>query len=74
MTLTPFSPHLSVECFLRPDDLTKRYEVNYNHKLGSGGFGEVFAGKRKKDGLEVAVKLIHKSRVISWGEVSRASE
>ncbi|KAM4609756.1 serine/threonine-protein kinase pim-2 [Polymixia lowei] len=42
--------------------------------LGSGGFGSVFAGQRKSDGLQVAIKHISSDKVQQWarlpGEVS----
>jgi len=43
------------------DPLKARYLIA--HKLGYGGFGEVFAGVRKKDGLPVAIKVIPKKRM-----------
>ncbi|CAF2996744.1 unnamed protein product [Rotaria socialis] len=43
------------------DPLRARYLIA--HKLASGGFGDVYAGVRKKDGLPVALKVISKRRM-----------
>ncbi len=38
--------------------------------LGKGGFGIVYAGVRNRDGLQVAIKHIAKSKIKDWGQVS----
>ncbi|CAF0778337.1 unnamed protein product [Rotaria sp. Silwood1] len=43
------------------DPLHARYLIA--HKLASGGFGEVYAGVRKKDGMQVAIKVVAKKRM-----------
>jgi serine/threonine protein kinase len=43
------------------DPLHARYLIA--HKLASGGFGEVYAGVRKKDGMPVALKVVPKKRM-----------
>ncbi|CAF0843360.1 unnamed protein product [Adineta steineri] len=43
------------------DPLRARYLIA--HKLASGGFGDVYAGVRKKDGMPVALKVVPKKRM-----------
>jgi hypothetical protein len=43
------------------DPLHARYLIA--HKLASGGFGDVYAGVRKKDGMPVALKVVPKKRI-----------
>lgn len=44
------------------------YEIR--DALGEGGFGKVFAARRRSDSKSVAVKQIPRSKVLSWGVVS----
>ena len=39
--------------------------------LGKGGFGIVYAGTRKRDGLQVAIKHIAKAKIKDWGQVGQ---
>lgn len=38
--------------------------------LGSGGFGEVYSGIRRKDHLAVAIKEVHTNQITEWGQVN----
>lgn len=53
------------------DPLHARYLIA--HKLASGGFGDVYAGVRKKDGMPVALKVIPKKRVREINTVSQSN-
>ena len=50
------------------DPLRARYLIA--HKLASGGFGDVYAGVRKKDGIPVALKVVPKKRMREINTVS----
>ncbi|KAL7833495.1 hypothetical protein AOLI_G00284550 [Acnodon oligacanthus] len=44
----------------KPESFKSRYVVG--HKLGQGGFGSVFNGRRVSDGLQVAIKFVSKRK------------
>ena len=43
--------------------LELHYDVNLNAVIGAGGQGDVYKAERKFDKLQVAVKIIHRSRL-----------
>lgn len=51
------------------DPLRARYLIA--HKIASGGFGDVYAGVRKKDGMPVALKVVPKKRMREINTVSK---
>ncbi len=46
----------------------RRYNVG--QQIGKGGFGTVYAGVRNQDQLPVAIKVIPRTKVPIWGQVS----
>jgi hypothetical protein len=53
------------------DPLHARYLIA--HKIASGGFGHVYAGVRKKDGMPVALKVVPKPRMTELSTVRCSS-
>ncbi|KAI4898184.1 hypothetical protein NFI96_028514, partial [Prochilodus magdalenae] len=54
----PHSEGAGISMKFRDNDFSSRYEVG--EKLGEGGFGYVFEGRRISDGLQVAIKYVLK--------------
>ncbi|KAJ8301956.1 hypothetical protein KUTeg_020943 [Tegillarca granosa] len=50
------------------DAFNRQYSVGV--VLGSGGFGTVYSGLRKRDNLTVAIKLIAREKVTEWGQLN----
>lgn len=46
-------------CMIPRDDFHK-YEINYQRRLGEGGYGTVYVGRYRPNNLPVAVKIMHK--------------
>lgn len=45
----------------------KKYEYSLNDRLGQGAFAEVYKGKNKNTGEEVAIKVIKRSALAKYG-------
>lgn len=50
------------------DDFEKTYILE--NKVGEGGSGTVYAGTRKSDGKNIAIKIISKEKVRNWTTIS----
>jgi len=53
--------------------LFRDYVVDYNLLLGHGGFGQVFAGERRSDKRQVAIKVVPKEQLHHWIEVGHVT-
>lgn len=51
---------------------TQPFEMQYNlgSHIGEGGFGKVYSAVRIRDGKQVAVKQVARTKVPTWGVVS----
>ena len=54
------------------DPLRARYLIA--HKIASGGFGEIYAGIRKNDGMPVALKVVPRKRMREIQTVSETDD
>lgn len=53
---------------MQEKDLEADYEIGV--VLGTGGFGTVYSGTRRRDGKRVAIKHIAKSKVTDWIQIN----
>ncbi|GFO29126.1 serine/threonine-protein kinase pim-1-like [Plakobranchus ocellatus] len=72
--LTALSHHhtLRVKSFRNGEKMESHYHVEA--ELGSGGFGKVYSGYRKRDWLPVAIKHVMKKKVSSWYTLPNGQE
>ena len=49
--------------------LFRDYVVDFNLLLGHGGFGQVFAGERRSDKRQAAIKVLLKEELHHWIDV-----
>ncbi|KAI8781752.1 serine/threonine-protein kinase pim-1 [Biomphalaria glabrata] len=61
-----------VKSFRDKESIDSYYKV-LEH-LGAGGFGTVYSGIRKRDSLQVAIKVIAKKKVSSWTKLPSGSQ
>ncbi|GFR84064.1 serine/threonine-protein kinase pim-1 [Elysia marginata] len=71
--LTSHSLHIpKVKSFRDSERMEAHYQVEA--ELGSGGFGKVYSGYRRRDWLPVAIKHIMKKKVSSWYTLPNGQE
>jgi len=55
----------SIQSNILSKSVNREYQI-FNC-LGKGGFGHVFAGRRKSDNNPVVLKFLPKDRILNWG-------